>query len=172
MHKVTAKPPVLTPYDAAATTGARDSMFKAISSFNSVVADAEQVSASAWGRSVSPVEASVLLGRAKAAIIDLDAGGRSNKALSGFATRGITDIYATLSKIIPQGSRTAESGWIAMAPSLRETISDAFLPDRPSEKALGPRERFGLKSDSSAQNRKNLSAYRALGALVAKLTQS
>lgn len=147
-------------------------MFKAISSFNSAVADAEQVSNSAWGRSVSPAEASVLIGRAKAAVIDLDAGGRSNKALSSFATKAITDIYATLSKIIPQGSRTPENGWIAMAPSIRETVTDAFLPDRHTETDLGPRQKLGLESDASAQNRKNLSAYRALGALVAKLTQS
>ncbi len=148
-------------------------MFKAITSFNTAVTDAEQLSTSAWGRSVSPAEANVLIGRAKAAIIDLDAGARSNKPLLGdFAAKGITDIYATLSKIIPQGSRTSESGWIALAPSIRETVTDAFMPDRPSDKDLGPRMKLGLESDASAQNRKNFTAYRALGALVAKLSQT
>ena len=69
MHKVTAKPPVLTPYEANATVGALDSMVKAIASFNSAVGDAEQVSTGARGRSVSPADANVLIGRAKAAII-------------------------------------------------------------------------------------------------------
>ena len=140
---------------------------RAVKAFTDAVMNSAQLNAAAWGRSVSPPESSVLISQAKASIIDIDlaATRAHSSAQRADATKAIKEVYATLTSALPDASKSKD-GWVGLG---RE--SDLFLTSQPLD-VEGRRHAQSLEANASTQNRKNLSSYLALGALVAKLTKS
>jgi len=113
---------------------AQGAIARVLKSFEAAVAGLESLGAS------TPADASVLINKAKASIIDIDLAARNavgNQALPKIANQAITDIYSSLTRAMPHGVTSKPTGWVSSLPS---------------------------------HDRKNLASYQALGALVSKLT--
>ena len=116
---------------------------RALESFGAAVTGLENLGREVWGAAsaLTSADASVLINRAKASIIEIDAASKKTAgeaALPAFATKAIADIYSSLTRVMPQAATSRKAGWVSSLPS---------------------------------QDRKNLASYQALGALVSKLTK-
>lgn len=95
---------------------------KVLRSFEAAIANVESLGREVWGtasKGVSPADASLLINKAKASIIDIDSAAKRTpgSTLPDFASSAISDIYSSLTRVIPHGSKSTGGGWVASAPS-------------------------------------------------------
>lgn len=100
---------------------------KVVAAFESALANVESVSREVWGgtsKGLSAADAGLLLGRAKAAIIDIDSAAQraAGSGLPEFANKAISDIYSSVSRLMPAGNKT----WVAPVPAQERKNLAAF----------------------------------------------